>query len=56
MLEEGGEKVGKEKEEREERLSVDWHRGKLSLTSGNEQPYMSVLLSPHTGRDSLKLP
>lgn len=28
--------------EREERPCVDWHRGKLSLTSGNEQSYMYV--------------
>lgn len=51
MLEEGREKV----EQRKERLCVDWHRGKLSLTSGNEQPYIFILLSPNTGKDTVGL-
>lgn len=40
------------KRERETLLGVDWHEGKLSLTCGNEQPYMSIVLSPHAGGDT----
>lgn len=44
----GRDEGGKVEEEwrREEGIWVDWHRGKLKLTSGNEQPYTSFLLLP----------